>query len=213
MAKKSDKRRYAQMTQKAEEAFIYYLNMKKPSYERLAKELDIPHGTINRWSHIYDWGTLKTEYRKSLFQKRLEMLEDYVLSKQFENLERMQTKEEQIDLETIKVKDMFAYEKFNAARLNQIKAIKDIMSTVKFANDSMLVSLDELNNMGAEDRLKLLNNILLLQAIQNGELDEVYSQLTRGIKSEGDLMLKSDDKSNDEYDEELDFEIDTGEDE
>jgi len=57
MAKRPSKR--------AQEALSYYIN-EDCTLKEVSIDLNIPMGTINRWSQIYEWGKKKEEHKKRL---------------------------------------------------------------------------------------------------------------------------------------------------
>lgn len=57
MAKRPSKR--------AQEALSYYIN-EDCTLKEVSIDLNIPMGTINRWSHIYKWGKKKEEHKKKM---------------------------------------------------------------------------------------------------------------------------------------------------
>lgn len=57
MAKRPSKR--------AQEALSYYIN-KDCTLKEVSIDLNIPMGTINRWSQIYEWGKKREEHKRKL---------------------------------------------------------------------------------------------------------------------------------------------------
>lgn len=57
-------------SKKAQEALSYYIN-EDCTLKEVSKDLDIPMGTINRWSQDYNWGKKKEEHKRK-FEEDLE---------------------------------------------------------------------------------------------------------------------------------------------
>lgn len=88
----------------------------------------------------------------------------------------------------------------------------NIYNTIQAEKERLLQSpltAEQLQEMTAEERLKYVNNLILISTLsKSDELKMLYETISKALKSEGDLSLKTEDMSGEEFDEELDLEID-----
>lgn len=72
------------------------------------------------------------------------------------------------------------------------------------------LSPEELLEMNPTERLKYINNLLLISTLSDDqELKAYYEVLSKGLKAEGDLTLKAEEQnSNDDYEDDIDDSID-----
>lgn len=120
MAKRPSKR--------AQEALSYYIN-KDCTLKEVSIDLNIPMGTINRWSQIYEWGKKKEEHKKRLEEELEKKLREGKIKEHLRLIEDFKTLYE-------KYMDKALNTDIRNIQVTESKDLKSLIDTVsKITND------------------------------------------------------------------------------
>lgn len=153
------------MPKRVQDAFFYYTQMDKPSYEQLSQDKNIPFGTVKKWAEKYNWRERAEEHWRKQFEQSQKEIINVAATKGKDIFINAVNKAAAVEQDTIHIQDVKEWKTY----VDSIKTISEVLT--KFLDMGNVTKVEVDGDLTVTSKADILR-VLQEQEEAGGENEE-----------------------------------------